>query len=516
MSFLTISKRNLNNAAQVLRQGPRAPAPRRLPRHPALVDLAAEANEPATNLLRAIQPVPIPEIAKEAVAPMDAAAEARSKIINLGAGPGLQPEAALRKMSAAVMNYAESGMGIMELSHRDAGGPIQTLMRDTKEQVKGLLDVPETHEVVLMHGGAWAQFAAVPMNLAGDPASQGFGCTSWVRTGNWGDIARGEAEPHLPTHTAASFDPSQPGGLAVPDPSQWEVRPDAAFVHLCANETVTGIEFHQDPDLAKIFQANHQAGGGDAAQFAPRAEAKVMMEGVAAHGVNLGAGFLAEKASGGPPPLVGDFTSCLLSRPVDISKYGVVYASGGKNVGPSGVCVAIVKKQLVEARKAHPLCPAVMNYQRVLDQDSRLNTPATFNILALHEVLKWLEHSGGVPAAQQWAEARAGAVYEAIDSSGGFYVNKVVPTSRSRINVPFRIANQKQGDGQFDLELEAQFATEAAARGIEQVHVSLPPALLGPGASQGGGLRLSMYNALPVEQALRAAKFMDEFRHRHA
>lgn len=433
--------------------------------------------------------------------PLDEISIARRAVVNLGAGPGIQPEAALRNMSASILNHAESGMGIMELSHRDVGGPIQTLMQDTKDQIKGLLAVPDSHEVLLMHGGAWAQFAAVPMNLIGDAQAQGFGCTSWVRTGNWGDIARGEAEPHLPTHTAASFDPTTPGGLAVPDFDSWEVRSDAAFVHLCANETVTGIEYKEDPDLAQIVA--NQAGriAADGTLQPGRAEVKTSTK-------------LLNQASD-LPPLVGDFTSCLLARLVDISKYGVVYASGGKNVGPSGVCVAIVNKDLVDSRTAHPLCPAVMNYQRILDQDSRLNTPATFNIMALHEVLKWLESHGGVPAAQRWADARSGAVYDAIDSSGGFYANHVEAKDRSRLNVPFRIP--KRGGEGFDVELEADFVAEAAARGLQQVHVALPPALLGGnGAKQGGGLRLSMYNALPVEDAIKAAQFMDDFRRRHA
>lgn len=433
----------------------------------------------------------------------------------------MQPEPMLRNLSEAVLNYENSGMGIMELSHRDAGGPIHKVMDETEHLMRDLLSVPDTHEVLFMHGGAWGQFSAVPFNLI-DPARHK--CTSWVLTGNWGKIAQDGSAPHAPLHQAAATTRCEATGvIGAPSPETWQLRPDAAFVHLTANETVSGIEVLYDPDLAAAARAQQQQAVSD----------DVCGFGQAPPAFDLGA---HPPPLVVPPPLVADFTSTLLSRPVDISKYGIVYASGGKNVGPSGVTVAMVDKRLLADRVPHPLCPAVLNYGRVASNQSRLNTPATLNLFALLEVLRWLESGGGVAAAEGWAKQRSGAVYDTIDTSCGFYTNHVEAGSRSRINVPFRIPNRKarghaavsgsvstdadaENDGcPYDLELEARFVAEATAAGIHQCHVALPAALLGPGspeAKHGGGLRLSMYNAMPVDAAYQASKFLDSFREKH-
>lgn len=408
----------------------------------------------------------------------------RVAVANLGAGPAAQPESVVRQLAKDLVNFEGTGMGIMELSHRDPEGPIQKCMDETKALLSDLLDVPDDYEILLMHGGGWGQYSALPFNLYDPNAHSG---TSWVVSGNWSELAMSQSQPHGPTAIAAraikkiNFVTGKQE-WKLPNPKTWDCDPNSAFLHICANETVTGMEYLSEPALDQKLAS---------------------------------------------VPLVADFTSTLLSRPLDVSKYGLIYASGGKNLGPSGVTAVIVQKALLECRTPHPLCPAVLNYSRVASEESRINTPATFNIHALRTVLRWLHGHGGVKTASTWAELRASMAYDVIDSSDGFYINDVDPACRSRMNVPFRISNQnatasaskglapQAGDAnpEFDTELEKVFVREAEAAGIVQMHVNLPRAIASLGVS--GGLRLSMYNALPIEDAQRVVEFMHAFRLRY-
>lgn len=328
--------------------------------------------------------------------------------------------------------------------------PLQQMMLDTERKLREALDVPESHRVLFMHGGAVGQFSAVPLNLLpggeAEPAR-----ADYVQMGFWTQRAMAEAEKYCDVHVPATFE------KAILPVSEWRanVRSDAAYVHLCANETVQGMEYHDDPEWDESL-----------------------------------------------PPLVLDATSTLLSRPMDVARYGVVYASGGKNL-PAGVCVVIVRESLLTERQAHPLCPQIMDYRMngggLMPSpsvfESRPNTPPTFGVYMLGLVLDDLRDAkGGLHAVQEWVAARAARVYDAVDSSDGYYVNTVDASARSRMNVVFNIAGGK--------EVERRFVAEAEAEGLFALF----------GHPIGGGVRITLYNGVPDAAVDAVIGFMQSFK----
>lgn len=367
------------------------------------------------------------------------------RIFNFSAGPSALPTSVLERVQRELLDFEGRGMGFLEMSHRDAGGPVQNTLARCEASLRSLLSVPDDYAVFFAHGGAHGQFAALALNLSseGQPLA-------YVDTGFWSKRARDEAALFGPTVIAAE---ALDTGRRLPDDTQWRVPSDAAYVHLCANETIGGLEYLRDPQL------------------------------------------LSEV------PLVADFTSTLLSRPVKVSRYGVIYASSGKNLGPAGFAVVIVRRSLL-ARRSRPQTPSILDWNKLATPapiPSIYNTPATFPIYVSSLILEDLIARGGLKAAEQRAIARAGAVYARIDESNGFYTNDIAHEHRSRMNIPFQIRG-----GQAP-ELEERFVAEAEARGLHQLF----------GHPRFGGLRASLYNGVPDEGVDALVAFLDAFRRRH-
>tara|TARA_B100000401_G_scaffold400213_1_gene311834 strand:- start:291 stop:1388 length:1098 start_codon:yes stop_codon:yes gene_type:complete len=349
---------------------------------------------------------------------------------NFSAGPSVIDAGVLKKLSDELVSFEDTGIGLIEHSHRDKDGPVQRCIVDACDLLRDVLSVPETHDVLLMHGGAHAMFAAVPMNLAGELGAK----ACYIGDGFWSKRASSEADKYCTTiHVQDAVD----------------IDHDAAFVHLTANETISGVEYHVDPNLPA-----------------------------------------------GSPPLVGDFTSTLLSRSVDFSKYGAVYASTGKNLGPSGLVVVICRKSLLG--RELDITPGVMSWS--LNSNTKpianiWNTPNVFGIRALQLVLEDCKAKGGVEAMKIRAERRARCIYEVIDESDGFYVNTVDPEFRSFMTIPIRIGHHNEKD------MEKKFLDESTLQRFYNLK----------GHPLFGGIRVSLYNQIPDESVYALVKFMRNF-----
>lgn len=367
---------------------------------------------------------------------------------NFSAGPACLPEDVMRRAQMEFTNYGGSGMSMMEMSHRDSGGPVQNAIWGATENVRTLLNVPSNYHIIFMQGGAHGQFAALPLNLMGDKTT-----IDVVSTGFWSERAYNEAAKYATVRYA--HDGKLDGYSKIPPVDEWNISNDSAYVHICANETIHGLEFHEDPVLPA-----------------------------------------------GSPPLVGDFTSTLLSRPIDISKYGCIYASGGKNLGPAGVTCVIIRDDLVGLES--PNCPSVLSYSKMVHSKpipSIYNTPPTFLIYMVNLVLSHNISFGGMPALQARAKARADSVYRIMDESNGFYVPKCYDMPhRSRMNIPFRI-----GGASGDKGLESEFCEQAEKAGLLQLfcHPLFP------------GCRITLYNGIPDTAVNALADFMVKFAREH-
>eukprot|EP00013_Stygamoeba_regulata_P006562 CAMPEP_0177640780 /NCGR_PEP_ID=MMETSP0447-20121125/6721_1 /TAXON_ID=0 /ORGANISM="Stygamoeba regulata, Strain BSH-02190019" /LENGTH=417 /DNA_ID=CAMNT_0019142865 /DNA_START=198 /DNA_END=1451 /DNA_ORIENTATION=- len=359
---------------------------------------------------------------------------------NFSAGPSQLPFEVLKTVQRDLLNWNATGMSFMELSHRDAGGPVQSALMTAKADLRGLLNIPANYKILFFHGGAHAQFAAVPLNFLGARTK-----ADYVHTGFWSDRARGEALKYCDAAVVA--DAADNGFTQIPDVGTWRLRPDAAYVHLCANETIAGLELLEDPRL---------------------------------DGMNV----------------VADMTSTLLSRPVDVSRYACIYASSGKNLGPAGFCVAIVREDML-AIGARDYTPSILNYSLQAGSQpipSLYNTPPTLPLYVAHLVFQEYVQRGGLAAIEADAKERAALLYDVVDSSNGFYTNRVQPAYRSRMNIPFRVR-----DG--DCELEKKFVAEAEAHGIMQIF----------GHPLFGGLRATLYNGVPTASLHHLVAFMRKF-----
>lgn len=357
----------------------------------------------------------------------------REQVFNFSAGPSVLPESALESARADLMDYKGCGISVMEMSHRSS--MFQEIFDSTKAKLKAALSVPDTHEILFLQGGATLQFAAIPMNLM-----EG-GTADYAVTGNFAGKAAKEAEKYGTVHIAASS--AATGHDRIPTQKELSLTEGAKYFYYCANNTVFGTEWQYVPETAA--------------------------------------------------PLVCDMSSDILSKPVDVSRFGLIYAGAQKNMSPAGLTVVIVDKSL--AGRELPYTPQVMSYQTMISNDSMLNTPPCWCIYMLGLVLDWLEAQGGVAGMEQIKRERAALVYDYLDNSR-LFVPHAQPGSRSDMNVTFRTG---------DKDLDAEFVKGAAARGLMNLK----------GHKVAGGMRASLYNAMPIEGVKALLDYMKEFEGTH-
>jgi phosphoserine aminotransferase len=356
------------------------------------------------------------------------------RVFNFAPGPAALPVEVLEQARDELTDWHGSGMSVMEISHRSKA--FMAVAAEAEADLRELLVIPGDYKVLFMQGGATAQFSAIPMNLARPDAS-----TDYVNTGSWSKKALGEARHYCKVNVAA--DGAASNYTSVPARADWKLTPGAAYLHYTPNETIGGVEF----------------------PFVPQVDA----------------------------PLVADMSSTILSRPIDVSRFGLIYAGAQKNIGPSGLSVVIVREQLLgHAREG---TPGVWNYQAVADDGSMLNTPPTFAWYLSGLVFKWLKRQGGLAAMAERNRAKAELLYSTIDQSG-FYRNPVDPACRSWMNVPFVLAKPA---------LDKTFVAEAGEAGMTNL----------AGHRSVGGMRASLYNATPIDAVRALTEFMREFARRH-
>ena len=342
------------------------------------------------------------------------------------------PAEVLARAGDEMLDWHGSGMSVMEMSHR--GKEFVGIAAEAERDLRELLAIPSGYKVLFLQGGATLQFAQVPMNLL-----HGKGKADYVLTGEWSKKAVKEAKSLCDVAIAAS---SEDRSFTYA-PKQWNVRPDAAYVHYCSNETIGGVEFHEVPSVSV--------------------------------------------------PLVADASSHFLSRPVDVAKFALIYAGAQKNAGPAGLTFVIVREDMIG--KAAKGTPSVMDYKLQADAESMLNTPATYAIYVAGLVFKWLKAQGGLPAMEKKNLEKAKLLYDFLDGSQ-FFRNPVAKEDRSRMNVPFTLARP---------ELDEAFLKGAKERGMVQLK----------GHRSVGGMRASIYNAMPVEGVQALVEYMREFEKKH-
>jgi phosphoserine aminotransferase len=358
------------------------------------------------------------------------------RVFNFAAGPATLPLPVLEQARDELIDWQSSGTSVMEVSHR--GKAFVAVAETATQDLRELLCVPANYQVLFMQGGASAQFSAVPLNLAAADAS-----ADYVNTGAWSKKAIGEAKRLLGKVNVVA-DEAATKYTTVPRQEALRASAGASFLHYTPNETIGGVEFPYVPDTAGV-------------------------------------------------PLVADMSSNILSRPVDVSRFGLIYAGAQKNIGPAGLAVVIVREELIGHARAGT--PAVFDYKAVADEHSMLNTPPTFGWYIAGLVFKWMKAQGGLVVIGERNRAKAQRLYAAIDASG-FYSNPVEHSCRSWMNVPFTLA---------DAKLDPVFLSEARAAGL----VSLE------GHRSVGGMRASLYNAMPMEGVEALVNFMKEFQRRH-
>ncbi|HXJ52702.1 MAG TPA: 3-phosphoserine/phosphohydroxythreonine transaminase [Burkholderiales bacterium] len=356
-----------------------------------------------------------------------------SRIFNFSAGPAMLPAEVLARAGDEMLDWRGSGMSVMEMSHR--GPEFISIAAEAEADLRSLAAIPQDYKVLLLQGGATLQFAQIPMNLL-----RGKGKADYVLTGEWSKKAIKEAKNYCDVAIAAS---SEDRNFTYA-PKQWKVRPDAAYVHYCSNETIGGVEFNEIPTVEI--------------------------------------------------PLVADASSHFLSRPLEVAKHGLIYAGAQKNAGPAGLTFVIVREDLIGA--AAKGTPTVMDYKLQADADSMLNTPAAYAMYIAGLVFKWIKQQGGLAALEQKNIEKAKLLYDFLDSSR-FFRNPVAKEDRSRMNVPFTLK---------DAALDGAFLKGAEERGMVQLK----------GHRSVGGMRASIYNAMPVEGVQRLVEYMRDFEARHA
>jgi phosphoserine aminotransferase len=358
-----------------------------------------------------------------------------TRVFNFSAGPAALPESVLRQAADEMLDWHGSGMSVMEMSHR--GKEFIAIHAEAEALLRELMAIPANYKVLFMQGGAIGENAIVPLNLLRGKSSIDF-----VHTGEWSKKSIGEAKKYAKVHIAASAESS--GFTCVPARSTWQLDPQAAYVHICSNETIGGVEYHFTPDVGDV-------------------------------------------------PLVADMSSNILSRPVDVSKFGLIYGGAQKNIGPAGLTIVIVRDDLLG--QAHPLCPSAFDYKQQAENDSMLNTPPTYAIYIAGLVFHWIKARGGLAAMAAHNQAKAAILYDYLDRSA-FFSNPIARADRSLMNVPFKLR---------DPSLDDAFLKGAQARGMVQLK----------GHRSVGGMRASIYNAMPVEGVQALVGYMKEFEAQH-
>lgn len=356
-------------------------------------------------------------------------------IYNFSAGPAVLPHPVLVRARDELLDWQGSGMSVMEMSHR--GKEFVSIAAQAEADLRGLMGISSDYHVLFLQGGATSQFAMVPMNLL-----RGREQADYVNTGAWSKKAIGEAKRYCSVNVAASSESTK--FTTIPPRDGWKLDPSAAYVHYTPNETIGGVEFDWIPATGEV-------------------------------------------------PLVADMSSTILSRPTDVSRFGLIYAGAQKNIGPAGLTVVIVRKDLVGETLAGT--PSMFDYQQHADNGSMLNTPPTYGWYLAGLVFQWLKEQGGLEAMALINQRKAGKIYEAIDASD-FYQCPVDVECRSRMNVPFTLA---------DASLDADFLAGAKAAGL----LSLK------GHRSVGGMRASIYNAMPEAGVAALVDFMKEFERTH-
>lgn len=358
-----------------------------------------------------------------------------TRIFNFSAGPSALPEEVLKQAQNEMLDWHGSGMSVMEMSHR--GKHFSQIAAELEADLRALMQVPQNYQVLFLQGGASAQFSFVPQNLLGDKTK-----ACYINTGAWSEKAIQDAKPYGDVIVSASSESSN--FTTIPDVTNWVIDNDAAYLHYTSNETIHGVEFNEIPNIQGL-------------------------------------------------PLVCDMSSNILSRPIDVSKFGLIYAGSQKNMGAAGVTVVIVREDLLG--RCLKTVPPVFNYTEQAEHQSMLNTPTTYSWYLMGLVLKWVEAQGGVEAIEQRNIAKARKLYAFIDASI-LYRNSVETTYRSRMNVPFSL---------LDETLNEEFVTASETAGL---HALKGHRLL-------GGMRASIYNAMPESGIDALISFMQEFERTH-
>ena len=359
-----------------------------------------------------------------------------SRVWNFSAGPAALPEEVLRQAADEMLDWHGSGMGVMEMSHR--GKEFTAIATQAEADLRALLAVPANYRILFMQGGAIAENAIIPMNLMGDRR-----VADYVITGSWSQKSQKEARKYAEVNIAASSEAS--GFTTVPGMDEWRISPDPAYVFTCTNETIGGLEYPFEPDLAKLGR--------------------------------------------GEVPVVADMSSHILSRAIDVSKSGLIFGGAQKNIGPAGLTIVIVRDDLLG--RAMPHCPTAFDFKTVADNGSMYNTPPTYSIYIAGLVFQWLKRLGGVAAIEAQNVAKAKLLYDFLDGSD-FYENRVDRACRSRMNVPFFLKDEA---------LNETFLAESKDAGLVQLK----------GHKSVGGMRASIYNAMPLEGVAALVDFMRDF-----
>ncbi|KAK7791835.1 hypothetical protein R5R35_001250 [Gryllus longicercus] len=360
---------------------------------------------------------------------------ASKQVVNFGAGPAKLPEEVLLKVQKDLLNFKDSNLSIMEISHRST--EYLKFNDDTQAAVKELLKVPDNYKILFMQGGGTGLFAAVPLNLMSRTGS-----ADYFVTGSWSAKAAKEATKYGKVNLVL---PKTDKYNDIPDPSKWKLDPKASYVYYCSNETIHGVEFPYIPDTQGV-------------------------------------------------PLVADMSSNIMSRPIDVSKFGIIFAGAQKNIGPAGVTLVIIRDDLLG--NPSPFCPTILDFSIMAKDNSVHNTPPTAAIYVMSSVFEWIRQQGGVEGMEKHAVRKSQLLYDTIDHSQGFYCCPLNPKIRSRMNVPFRI-----GSVNGDEALEKTFLTGAQERGLLQLK----------GHRSVGGIRASLYNAITYKEVETLVQYMKEF-----
>lgn len=363
-----------------------------------------------------------------------------SRVWNFSAGPAALPEEVLRQAAEEMLDWHGVGIGVMEMSHRSK--EFVSIAEQAEADLRELMAVPANYRILFMQGGALGENAIIPLNLMGAHKT-----ADYVVTGSWSVKAQKEARKYAEVNIAATSEAS--GYTTVPAVSEWKLSADPAYVFTCTNETIGGVEYPFEPDLAHIGR--------------------------------------------GEVPVVADVSSHILSRPFDVTKYGLLFGGAQKNIGPAGLTIVIVRDDLLG--RASPHCPSAFDYRTVADNASMYNTPPTYAIYIAGLVFQWLKRQGGVAAIEAQNIAKAELLYGYLDGSG-FYENRVDPACRSRMNVPFFLKDESLNDA---------FLAGAKEAGLVQLK----------GHKSVGGMRASIYNAMPLAGVQALVDYLRDFAARH-